>query len=118
GLRKRGPEEKTWRKTASTGAELQLGRRIGAIDVRTHQVTDDRGTRYRFTKLLLATGGTPRQLPLKTDQIIYYRTLDDYRRLRPLASQSVRFGVIGGGFIGSEVAAALRMQGRRVGVPI
>src|SRR5437899_1287724 len=108
------PEEKIWRKTASTGAELHLGRRIDAIDVRAHQVTDDRGTRYRFTKLLLATGGTPRQLPLKTDQIIYYRTLDDYRRLRPLASHDVRFAVMGGGFIGSEIAAALRMQGRNV----
>src|SRR3989442_7847886 len=106
------PEEKIWRKTASTGAELHLGRRIGAIDVRAHQVTDDRGTRYRFTKLLLATGGTPRQLPLKTDQIIYYRTLDDYRRLRALASQSVRFAVIGGGFIGGEGAAALPPHGR------
>src|SRR5207247_8259769 len=51
---------------------------------------------------------------LKTDQIIYFRTLDDYRRLRALASQSVRFAVIGGGFIGSEVAAALRMQQRDV----
>src|SRR5207302_14284 len=108
------PEDKIWRKTVSTGAQLHLGRRIGAIDVRAHLATDDRGTKYRFTKLLLATGGTPRQLPLKTDQIIYFRTLDDYRRLRALASQSVRFCVIGGGFIGSEVAAALRMQGRDV----
>ncbi|HEY6158327.1 MAG TPA: FAD-dependent oxidoreductase, partial [Gemmatimonadales bacterium] len=108
------PEEKIWRKTAATGAQLHLGRRIASIDPPAHQATDDRGTRYRFAKLLLATGGMPRQLPLKTDQIIYYRTLDDYRRLRPLASQSVRFGVIGGGFIGSEVAAALRMQGRDV----
>src|SRR5947208_12105620 len=108
------PEEKIWRKTAATGAELHLGRRVASIDPRAHQATDDRGTKYRFAKLLLATGGMPRQLPLKTDQIIYYRTLDDYRRLRPLASQSVRFGVIGGGFIGSEVAAALRMQGRDV----
>src|SRR5947208_3330862 len=105
------PEEKIWRKTASTGAELHLGRRIGAIDLRAHQVTDDRGTRYRFTKLLLATGGTPRQLPLKTDQIIYFRTLDDYRRLRALATQSLRFGVLGGGFIGRTVAAALPKQG-------
>src|SRR5206468_1139087 len=71
-------------------------------------------TTYRFQKLLLATGGAPRRLPLETDQIIYFRTLDDYRRLRALASQSVRFAVIGGGFIGSEVAAALRMQGRDV----
>ena len=108
------PEEKIWRKTAATGAELHLGRRVASLDPRAHQATDDRGTKYRFAKLLLATGGMPRQLPLKTDQIIYYRTLDDYRRLRPLASQSVRFGVIGGGFIGSEVAAALRMQGRDV----
>src|SRR5436309_6930035 len=108
------PEEKIWRKTDSTGAQLHLGRRIGAIDLRAHRATDDQGTTYRFTKLLLATGGAPRQLPLKTDQIIYFRTLDDYRRLRGLASQSVRCGVIGGGFIGSEVAAALRMQGRDV----
>src|SRR6267154_1971663 len=108
------PEEKIWRKTAATGATLHLGRRITAIDPRGRSATDDRGTKYRFTKLLLATGGAPRRLPLKTDQIIYYRTLDDYRRLRALATQSVRFAVIGGGFIGSEVAAALRMQQRDV----
>src|SRR5437870_4007319 len=98
------PEEKIWRKTAATGAALHLGRRITALDPRARSVTDDRGTVYRYQKLLLATGGVPRRLPLKTDQIIYFRTLDDYRRLRALASQSVRFAVIGGGFIGSQVA--------------
>lgn len=108
------PEEKIWRKTAATGATLHLGRRVTAIDPRRHSVTDDRGTVYRYKKLLVATGGAPRRLPLQGDQIIYYRTLDDYRRLRALASQSVRFAVIGGGFIGSEVAAALRMLGRDV----
>src|SRR2546426_5685618 len=108
------PEEKIWRKTAATGATLHLGRRITAIDPRGRSVTDDRGTKYRFTKLLLATGGAPRRLPLETDQIIYFRTLDDYRRLRALATQSVRFAVIGGGVIGSEVAAAVRMQQRDV----
>src|SRR5881398_3183145 len=96
------PEEKIWRKTAATGAELHLGRRVASIDPRAHQATDDRGTKYRFQKLLLATGGSPRQLPLKTDQIIYFRTLDDYRRLRALASQSVRFAVIGGGSSGAR----------------
>src|SRR2546422_3420783 len=108
------PEEKIWRKTAATGAALHLGRRITALDPRARSVTDDRGTVYRYQKLLLAPGGRPRRLPLKTDQIIYSRTLDGYRRLRALASQSVRFAVIGGGFIGSEVAAALRMQQRDV----
>ena len=114
GLWKGEPEAKIWRKTAATGATLHLGRRITAIDPRRRSATDDRGTKYRFKKLLLATGGAPRRLPLQTDQIIYFRTLDDYRRLRALATQTVRFAIIGGGFIGSEVAAALRMQQRDV----
>jgi NADPH-dependent 2,4-dienoyl-CoA reductase/sulfur reductase-like enzyme len=107
-------EEKIWRKTAETGAAVQTGRRVTAVDPRAHSATDDRGTTYRYKKLLLATGGSPRRLPLKTDQIIYFRTLDDYHRLRALAAHDVRFAVMGGGFIGSEVAAALRMQGRNV----
>src|SRR5690242_10180220 len=108
------PEEKIWRNTKETGAALEVGRWVTAIDPRGHSASDDRGTTYRFKKLLLATGGTPRRLPLKTDQIIYFRTLDDYRRLHALAAHDVRFLVMGGGFIGSEVAAALRMQGRNV----
>src|SRR5213078_5235194 len=112
GLWKGDPEDGIWRTAAKAGAELQLGRRVVGIDLRGHSVTDDRGTVYGFKKLLLATGGAPRRLPLESDQVIYFRTLDDYRRLRALASESVRFAVIGGGFIGSEVAAALRMQQR------
>src|SRR5256712_5885832 len=102
------PEEKIWRKTAATGAVLHLGRRITAIDPGAHTATDDRGTQYRFTKLLLATGGAPRRLPLESDQIIYFRTLHDYRRLRALASQSVRFAVIGGGVLRGGVPRAPR----------
>src|SRR3989442_10558131 len=111
------PEEKIWRKTAATGATLHLGRRITAIDPRGRSATDDRGTKYRFTKLLLATGGAPRRLPLETDQIIYFRTLDDYRRLRALATQSVRFAVIGGGVIGGGGRAAPRMPQRGLTMP-
>lgn len=108
------PEESIWRKTAETGAELHLGRRITTVDLRTLRATDDRGSEYGFEKLLLATGGTPRRLPLQSDQVIYFRTLAHYRRLRTLARDDVHFAVMGGGFIGSEVAAALRMQGRAV----
>src|SRR2546426_4803999 len=53
------PEEKIWRKTAATGAALHLGRRITALDPRARSVPDDRGTVYRYQKLLLATRGVP-----------------------------------------------------------
>ncbi|HEX9282562.1 MAG TPA: FAD-dependent oxidoreductase [Gemmatimonadales bacterium] len=114
GLWKGEAEETIWRGTAAMGAELVLGRRIVAVDPRGHTATDDHGTVYRFKKLLLATGGSPRRLLLASDQVIYFRTLDDYRRLRALAGEQVTFAVMGGGFIGSEVAAALRLQGRDV----
>src|SRR5256885_8785732 len=114
GLWRGDPEDGIWRTAARTGAELQLGRRVVGIDLRARSVTDDRGAEYGFKKLLLATGGAPRRLPLQSDQVIYFRTLDDYRRLRGLAEQRLRFTVVGGGFIGSEVAAALRLQGRDV----
>ena len=114
GLWKGDPEDGIWRKAATIGAELHLGRRVIGIDLRARSVTDDRGAEYGFKKLLLATGGAPRRLPLQSDQVIYFRTLDDYRRLRGLAEQPLRFTVVGGGFIGSEVAAALRLQGRDV----
>src|SRR2546427_361222 len=110
-LWKGDPEESIWRKTAATGAQLTLGRRVTAIDPRGHTATDDRGTVCRFEKLLLATGGLPRRLPAQSDAVIYFRTLEDYRRLRRLAGEGARCAVIGGGFIGSEIAAALRMQG-------
>jgi NADPH-dependent 2,4-dienoyl-CoA reductase/sulfur reductase-like enzyme len=105
------PEATIWKHTETAGVDLRLGRRVLAIDPEKKAVTDDRGAAVSYERLLLATGGTPRRLPLHSDQIIYYRTYDDYRRLRALADQKLRFLVLGGGFIGSEVGAALRMVG-------
>ena len=108
------PEKTLWRGTDKIDAELTLGRRVTAINTKEKTVTDDRGKTVTYEKLLLATGGTPRRLPMQTGQIIYYRTFDDYTRLRALANQKLRFAVLGGGFIGSEVAAALRIVGSDV----
>ena len=108
------PEKVLWRGTAKIGVELRAGRRATALNTKQKTVTDDRGNVVAYDKLLLATGGTPRRLPMQTGQIIYYRTFDDYLRLRALANEKLRFAVLGGGFIGSEVAAALRMVGRDV----
>jgi 3-phenylpropionate/trans-cinnamate dioxygenase ferredoxin reductase component len=114
GLWKGDPESGIWRGTETAGIALVLGRRVTAIDPTRKTVTDDRGDSVTYDKLLLATGGTPRRLPLDTQQIIYYRTYEDYRRLRALANEGLRFAVLGGGFIGSEVAAALKIAGRDV----
>jgi 3-phenylpropionate/trans-cinnamate dioxygenase ferredoxin reductase subunit len=111
----KGDEESTiWRGTADLGVGLRLGRTIVALDLAGHQATDDHGETYAYERLLLATGGRPRRLPLGADEVIYFRTLDDYRRLRALADAEARFVVIGGGFIGSEIAAALTMNARSV----
>jgi 3-phenylpropionate/trans-cinnamate dioxygenase ferredoxin reductase subunit len=111
----KGDEESTiWRGTADLEVGLRLGRTIVALDLEARRATDDRGEAYAYERLLLATGGRPRRLPFGGDEVIYFRTFDDYRRLRALADADARFLVIGGGFIGSEVAAALAMNARSV----
>jgi 3-phenylpropionate/trans-cinnamate dioxygenase ferredoxin reductase component len=106
-----GKEESSiWRGTPDLGVELHPGVRIVRLDLDARTVTDDAGHEHSYERLLLATGGTPRQLPGGGDGVIYYRTVDDYRHLRQLAGDGVRVTVIGGGFIGSEIAAALAMN--------
>ena len=107
-------EAVVWRGTADLGVDLRLGRTIVLLDLQAQQATDDRGETYSYERLLLATGGRPRRLPFGADEVIYFRTLGDFRRLLALAGSSAHFLVIGGGFIGSEIAAALAMNGLRV----
>src|SRR5260370_18246004 len=90
-----------WRKTEDGKVDLRLGRKVEKIASARKRVTDDQGSEHFYEKLLLATGGTPRQLPFDGGQIIYYRNLRDYQRLRALTEKAWRFAVIGGGFIGS-----------------
>ena len=104
-------ESSVFRGTPDLDVELYRGRAIVALDLANHTATDGAGESHSFEMLLLATGGTPRELPNGGDDVIYYRTLDDYRRLRAIAGDGVRAAVVGGGFIGSEIAAALAMNG-------
>ena len=102
------------RDTNREGVDLHLGRRIEGLDLDGKSVTDDQGASYTFDKLLLATGGSPRRLPFGGDSVIYFRTVDDYRRLRALADNGDEFLVVGGGFIGSEIVASLAQSDKRV----
>lgn len=114
GLWKGRPLEKIFRKSIEKGAEVRTGRQAVSLDPQAKRVIDQEGDEYTYEKLLLATGGSPRRLPFGGDQVLYYRTLDDYQELRRQVEAGGQFTVIGGGFIGSEIAAALQMQGQEV----
>ena len=107
-----GKEESSiWRRTEDEGVDLHLGRTIVSLDLDAHAATDDRGDTYGYDRLLLATGGRPRHLPGAPEGVVHYRTLADYHALRAAAADGTRVAVIGGGFIGSELAAALASNG-------
>jgi NADPH-dependent 2,4-dienoyl-CoA reductase/sulfur reductase-like enzyme len=114
GLWKGRPMEKIWRHTENLNVDLLLKTKVTELDVAKKLVRDEEGNEYTFEKLLLATGGTPVRLPFGGEEIIYFRDLGDYRRLRASSERGDRFLVIGGGFIGSELAAALTMVGKKV----
>ncbi|MBI5812008.1 MAG: FAD-dependent oxidoreductase [Meiothermus silvanus] len=114
GLWKGQSVDEIWRHADDLAAEVHLGHRIVALDLERSQATDEQGQVYGFEKVLLATGSTPRRFPFGGTDILYYRTYDDYRHLRALAQHAESFAVIGGGFIGSEMAAALRFANKRV----
>jgi 3-phenylpropionate/trans-cinnamate dioxygenase ferredoxin reductase subunit len=106
-----GEESSIWKGTEELGIDLRLGRRIVSLDLAASRAVDDDGAEYAFEKVLLATGGRPRRLGGNDREVIYFRTLDDYRALRGIAGEGKRVVVIGGGFIGTEIAAALTTNG-------
>jgi NADPH-dependent 2,4-dienoyl-CoA reductase/sulfur reductase-like enzyme len=93
-------------------AELKLWVDVTELD-RSGHIVRAGGTDFRYKKLLLATGGTPRRLNIPGgDQkgINYYRTVNDYQEARAVTAHAKSAVVIGGGFIGSEMAAALSIN--------
>jgi NAD(P)H-nitrite reductase len=98
------------------GVELAIGERVSEIHPGEKTILTDRGRSEHYGKLLLATGGTPRRLQIpgaEAEGVYYFRTLDDYLELsRDPEGQSIL--VVGGGFIGAEIAAALSMHGAHV----
>jgi NAD(P)H-nitrite reductase large subunit len=95
------------------GIEVRLGIRIIELDSKRKTVKDENRNSYRYEKLLLATGGVPRILTIQGGTIrdaCYYRYIDDYLRIRSEAKEGKSAVVIGGGFIGSEIAAALNVN--------
>ncbi|MGG5260377.1 NAD(P)/FAD-dependent oxidoreductase [Phycicoccus avicenniae] len=103
---------------AEHDVDLRLGVTATGLDTDAHVLTTSAGE-VTYEKLLLATGAEPRVLPLaeETDvPVAYLRTVEDSDRLRDAFGSGKRIVVVGGGWIGLEVAAAARSAGSDVTV--
>ncbi|MER9205826.1 MULTISPECIES: FAD-dependent oxidoreductase [unclassified Mesorhizobium] len=89
-----------------------------AIDRPAHMVRLSDGSALPYDKLLLATGSTPRKLPMPGlgSRCVYLRTFADALAIRAHLSPANRIAIIGGGFIGLELAASARKAGAAVSV--
>lgn len=95
------------------GVTLALGETAARLDPAAKKLATAAGAAYGYGKLLLATGCKPRKLDVPggdLDGICYFRDLDDYLHTRGKAAEGKSAVVIGGGFIGSELAAALNIN--------
>ncbi|WP_148589960.1 NAD(P)/FAD-dependent oxidoreductase [Streptomyces sp. WAC01526] len=104
---------------AEHDVELRLGQAVTALDPAAHEVTLADGSRLGYAKLLLATGSTPRPLPVPgadLDGVHYLRRLADSDRLKDVFRSASRVVVIGAGWIGLETTAAARTAGVEVTV--
>ena len=109
--------DETW--YADHGVTCRFGEKVTAIDRTARTVTGENGT-VDYDKLLIATGSNPFMIPLPghdLDGVIAYRDLEDTNRMIDAsATQGARAVVIGGGLLGLEAAAGLRMRGMEVTV--
>ncbi|HEY1361677.1 MAG TPA: FAD-dependent oxidoreductase [Xanthobacteraceae bacterium] len=99
------------------GVELLLGTRALAVDPETRIVRTDRAGEINYRRLLIATGAAPRRLEIPGSAlsgIFYLRTLEDARQIRRAAAAARRALVVGGSFLGMELAASLVQMGIRV----
>lgn len=96
--------------------ELLLGQRAHAVDLRSHEVVLD-GGRLGFDRLLLATGASARRIAALEAggvPVAYLRTVEDSDRIRAELGAGRRIAIVGGGWIGLEVAATARAAGCEV----
>ncbi|HET6939945.1 MAG TPA: FAD-dependent oxidoreductase [Nocardioides sp.] len=99
---------------AEHDVDLRRGVRVTAIDRAAHEVELDDGTRLPYGALVLATGSEPRTLAVPGAEPLSLRTHADSDRIKATFGAGKRLAVVGGGWIGLEVAAAAREAGTDV----
>lgn len=101
------------------GVELRLGQRVAAIERGENALMLADGSRLSYERLVLATGSKVRRLEAPGAQLAgihYLRTIADVEALRPELTPRRRLVIVGGGYIGLEVAAVATKLGAQVSV--
>jgi NADPH-dependent 2,4-dienoyl-CoA reductase/sulfur reductase-like enzyme len=99
------------------GIQLELDAHATALDTQAHRVELADGRQLAYSSLVIATGARPRRLPnAELAGVLYLRSADDSRRLRRALAMKPRVTIVGGGFIGLEVAAVAATLGCSVTV--
>ncbi|HUI21998.1 MAG TPA: FAD-dependent oxidoreductase [Methylocella sp.] len=97
--------------------EMRLGERVEEINRQAKRILLNDGATFGYDKLIIATGGRARELPVpgaKLRNILYLRTIADVDALQPLMESGRRLVIVGGGYVGLEVAAVAAKRGLAV----
>jgi len=99
------------------GIELRLECEVGTVDVKRKRLMLKNNDEFGFQRLIIATGARPRTLNIpgsRLQNLFYLRSLNDPKNIRNAAAEAKHAIVIGGGFIGMEVAAVFAQKGIEV----
>lgn len=105
----------TAQKLAEANIGFRGGMHVAGIDRDSGRLLAGDGSALSYDRLLLATGASPRRFPgVGGERIVYLRTIEDAQRLRSELLPGRRLAIVGGGFIGLELAASARARGAEV----
>lgn len=107
------------------GVAVLTGKKVVQLDVRDNMVKLNDGSQITFEKCLIATGGTPRSLSAidragaeVKSRTTLFRKIGDFRALEKISREVKSITIIGGGFLGSELACALGRKSQASGVEV
>lgn len=107
------------------GVSVIRGKKVLKIDPESHLVILDSGEEIAYEKCLVATGAKPKNLPVFENaensvkkQVTLFRSIHDFQRLDKISRKVKSIAIVGGGFLGSELACGLAKRGVSTGLQV